>query len=210
MLDWGVLWQYREALLTGFTVTLWVSAASIVCSTVLGVTVGCVGTLPSPLLRQMTNTYTEILRNLPVIVKLFFFYFVTGLPVVPATLVALSLHQSAYIADVTSAGLRSVASGQLDASLSLGLGHVQAFRFVILPQVVRIVVPPMTTQYVSVIKNSSVAALISLKELTYQTQEINVETFRGFEAATAATLLYILVTSAVIAAMAKLQRRLLV
>jgi polar amino acid transport system permease protein len=71
------------------------------------------------------------------------------------------------------------------------------------------VIPPMTTQYVSVVKNSSVAALISLKELTYQTQEINVETFRGFEAATAATFLYILLTTAVITTMSKLQRRLL-
>ena len=207
-MDWGILWQYREALLAGFTVTLWVSAASIAGSTVLGVAIGCLGTLPSLLLARLVGTYTEVLRNLPVIVKLFFFYFVVGLPVVPASVLALSLHQSAYIADVTSAGIRSVARGQLDASLSLGHSRWQAFLYVILPQVMRIVIPPMTTQYVSVIKNSSVCALISLQELTYQTQQINVETFRGFEAATAATLLYILIALAVIGLLSKLHQRL--
>jgi len=206
-MDWGILWQYREALFTGFMITLWVSAASILCSTVLGVIMGCLGALPSALLVRIVGSYTEVLRNLPVIVKLFFFYFVVGLPAVPATLVALSLHQSAYIADVTGAGIRSVARGQLDAALSLGHGYRQAFRHIILPQVVRIVIPPMTTQYVSVVKNSSVAELISLKELTYQTQEINVETFRGFEAATAATVLYVLIASIVIGLMTMLQQR---
>ncbi|MGH7079526.1 MAG: amino acid ABC transporter permease [Acetobacteraceae bacterium] len=205
-MDWGVLWQYREALLDGFTVTVWVSVASICGSTLLGVTAGCLGTLPSLLLARLVGTYTEVLRNLPVIVKLFFFYFVVGLPVIPASVLALSLHQSAYIADVTAAGIRSVARGQLDASLSLGHSHAQAFLYVILPQVVRIVIPPMTTQYVSVVKNSSVAALISLQELTYQTQQINVETFRGFEAATAATLLYIAIALVVIGALAWLHR----
>lgn len=205
-MDWGVLWQYREALLEGFTVTLWVSVASIAGSTLLGVTVGCLGTLPSLLLARLVATYTEVLRNLPVIVKLFFFYFVVGFPVIPASVLALSLHQSAYIADVTAAGIRSVARGQLDASLSLGHNRWQAFVYVILPQVVRIVIPPMTTQYVSVVKNSSVAALISLQELTYQTQQINVETFRGFEAATAATLLYIAIALAVIGLLSRLHR----
>lgn len=205
-MDWGVLWQYREALLDGFTVTLWVSVASICGSTLLGVTAGCLGTLPSLLLARLVGTYTEVLRNLPVIVKLFFFYFVVGLPVIPASVLALSLHQSAYIADVTTAGIRSVARGQLDASLSLGHSRSQAFLYVILPQVVRIVIPPMTTQYVSVVKNSSVAALISLQELTYQTQQINVETFRGFEAATAATLLYIAIALAVIGVLTRLHQ----
>lgn len=205
-MDWGVLWQYRGALLEGFTATLWVSVASIAGSTLLGVTVGCLGTLPSLLLARLVGTYTEVLRNLPVIVKLFFFYFVVGLPVIPACVLALSLHQSAYIADVTAAGIRSVARGQLDASLSLGHSRWQAFVYVILPQVVRIVIPPMTTQYVSVVKNSSVAALISFQELTYETQQINVETFRGFEAATAATALYIAIALAVIGLLTRLHR----
>ena len=188
--------------------TIGVSILGIIGSTIVGVLVGCLGTLPSFLLRRATGLYTEVLRNLPLIVKLFFLYFIVGLPALWAAVAALVLHQSAYIADITRSGIRSVALGQLDAALSLGHGYWQAFRYVIVPQTVRIVLPPMTSQYVSVIKNSSVTALISIQDLTFQTQEINVETFRGFEAATATTVLYMLVASVVIALMTRLHRRL--
>jgi polar amino acid transport system permease protein len=207
-LDWSILWQYRAALISGLLTTLWVSAAGIVCSTAAGVLVGCVGALPSLVARRVAGAYTGFLRNLPMIVKLFFLYFILGLPAVPAALLALTLHQSAYIADVMSAGIRSVARGQVDAALSLGLKWVQVFRCVVLPQVLRIVIPPLTTQYVAVVKNSSVTALIAIPDLTYQTQDINVETFRGFEAATAATALYALIAITVIGGMSALASRL--
>ncbi len=206
-MDWSVLWQYREALASGLLVTIGISIAGIIGATLMGVLVGCLGTVPSYLLQRLTGAYTEILRNLPLIVKLFFLYFVAGLGAVPAALAALVLHQSAYIADITAAGLRSVSRGQLDAGLSLGHSRWEVFRFVILPQAARIVIPPMTSQYVSVIKNSSVLALIGIADLTFETQQINVDTFRGFEAATAATILYLLVAAVVIAVMTRLQPR---
>ena len=205
-MDWAVLWQYRDALATGLAITVGVSAACIAGATILGVLVGCLARSGSALLRRLTGAYTELLRNLPLIVKLFFLYFVAGLPALPAALAALVLHQSAYIADVTAAALRSVGSGQFDAGLSLGLSRAQVFRGVILPQTLRVMLPPMTSQYVAVVKNSSLVALIGVTDLTFETQQINVDTFRGFEAATAATLLYMLVAGAVIAGMARLQR----
>jgi polar amino acid transport system permease protein len=206
-MDWAILWEYRAALAGGLAITLAVSALAIVGATIVGVLMGCLRGGGVYLLQRMTATYTELLRNLPLIVKLFFLYFVIGLPALPAALAALVLHQSAYIADVTEAGLRSVGRGQLDAGLSLGLKRWQVYRRIILPQTVRVMLPPMTSQYVSVIKNTSVVALIGVADLTFQTQQINVETFRGFEAATAATLLYMLVAGAVIAGMTRLQRR---
>jgi polar amino acid transport system permease protein len=206
-MDWSILWQYRGALASGLVITLWVSALAIVGSTLLGVLVGCLAVQRSYLLRRLTSVYTETLRNLPLIVKLFFLYFIVGLPAVPAALLALILHQSAYIADVTRAGIRSVSRGQLAAGLSLGHSYPQVFRYIILPQAGRIILSPMTTQYVSAVKNSSVVALIAVQDLTYQTQEINVETFRGFEAATAATVLYIFVALIVIGLMLAAQRR---
>lgn len=206
-MDWGVLWEYRAALAEGLATTLGISVLGIVLATALGVLVGCAGHTRSYLLRKLTGTYTELLRNLPLIVKLFFLYFIVGLQALPAALAALVLHQSAYIADVTTAGLRTVARGQFDAALSLGLRRGQAFRLVVLPQMVRVMVPPMTSQYVSIIKNSSVVALIGVADLTFQTQQINIDTFRGFEAATAVTLLYMLLAGAVILGMTWLQRR---
>lgn len=206
-MDWGVLWEYRAALAEGFAITVAVSAVAIVLATVLGVAVGYAGTRPSFLLRKLTRSYTELLRNLPLIVKLFFLYFVVGLQPLPASVAALVLHQSAYIADVTAAGLRTVGRGQTDAARSLGMREATAFRLVVLPQMVRAMVPPMTSQYVAIIKNTSLVALIGIADLTFQTQQINIDTFRGFEAATAVTLLYMLIAGAVILAMSRLQRR---
>jgi polar amino acid transport system permease protein len=206
-MDWAILWEYRAALASGLAITLAISALAIVGATIVGVLVGCLRGSKSYLLQRLTGTYTELLRNLPLIVKLFFLYFVVGLPALPAALAALVLHQSAYIADVTASGLRSVGAGQIDAGLSLGLKRWQVYRLVILPQTVRVMLPPMTSQYVSVIKNTSVVALIGVADLTFQTQQINVETFRGFEAATAATLLYMLLAGAVIGVMTRWQRR---
>src|SRR6185312_15698626 len=140
--------QYRAALASGLVITLWVSALAIVGSTILGMLIGCLAVQPSYLLRRFTGVYTETLRNLPLIVKLFFLYFIVSLPAVPAALIALILHQSAYIADVTRAGIRSISRGQLAAGLSLGHTYPQIFRYIILPQAVRIILPPMTTQYV--------------------------------------------------------------
>ena len=206
-MDWSVLWQFRFTLLSGAWITCWLSVLSIIGATITGVAIGCLASVPSFLLTRLTGVYTELMRNLPLVVKLFFLYFVVGLPGIPAAIAALVLHQSAYIADITRAGLRSVAAGQFEAGRSLGLGTVRLFRLVILPQMVPVLGPPMTTQYVSILKNSAVVALIAVQDLTFETQEVNVQTFRGFEAATAATAIYGLMALAVIAGMRMLPRR---
>lgn len=202
-MDWSVLWQYREELASGLAITLAISAAGILGATVLGVLVGCLATSRSYLLQKLTGSYTSLLRNLPLLVKLVFLYYVASLGPLTAAIVALVLHQSAPIADVVASGIRSVAVGQFDAALALGLRPVEIFRRIILPQTVRVILPPMTTQYASIVKNSAVVSLIGVADLTFQTQEINVQTFRGFEAATAATVLYAVVTFLVIFVMSR-------
>jgi polar amino acid transport system permease protein len=205
--DWLTVWGFRDAILHGYLVTLWLAAAVIVGATLLGSVLGCLATMPSFFLQRLTTTFTEVMRNLPAVVKVFFLYFVVGLPAYSALLTALILHQSAYISDITSAGIRSIARGQLDAGLSLGHGYLQTFRYIILPQVVRIVIPPLTTQHVAALKHTSVAGLIAIQELTFETQEVNVATFRGFEAATVATVLYVIAAMVIIGAMSLLHNR---
>src|SRR5256885_936552 len=85
-MDWHILWEYRAALWSGLVVTVWISAAGIVGSTVVGVVIGCLGSTPSFYLRKLTSAYTELLRNLPLLVKVFFFYFVLSMPTIPAAL----------------------------------------------------------------------------------------------------------------------------
>src|SRR3546814_14781709 len=119
--------------------------------------------MPIFFLAKILDLYVEILRNIPAVVKLFLIHFVLGFDAFMAGAIALSLHQSAYIADVISAGLRSLPAGQLEAALSTGLSYRHAFTRVLLPQALRITIPPMTTQFVTVVKNSTIGILISLE-----------------------------------------------
>ena len=206
-MEWHVLWDYRAHLLDGLILTVSLSAASIVGSTMLGTVVGCLNDLRSLYLRRAISAYIEVMRNIPVVVKLFFLHFVVGLDGIPAALLSLILHQSAYIADVTIAGLRSIPVGQRDAALACGHSEAEVFRYILLPQVTRIIIPPLTTQYIQIVKNSAVVMLIALEDLTFQTQLIEHQTFRGFEAAAAVTILYLLVVLVIVAVMELLHKR---
>ena len=115
-LDWYVLWDYRGDLLRGLGLTVGISLTTILGATLLGLAVGCLRALPGFFLHRMTGLYVEVMRNIPVVVKLFFAHFVIGLDALPAGLIVLILHQSAYIADITAAGLRSVPLGQAEAA----------------------------------------------------------------------------------------------
>ncbi|MCG8593412.1 MAG: amino acid ABC transporter permease [Kiloniellales bacterium] len=205
-LDWYIIWDYRADLLRGFWLTVRISLAAMLGATLVGVAVGCLRALPSFFLHRLTGLYVEGLRNIPVVVKLFFGHFVLGLDALPAGIVVLVLHQSAYIADVTTAGLRSLPFGQTEAALASGLSYPQIFGSVLLPQAVRAMIPPMTTQYTQIVKNSAVVMLIALEDLTFMTQRIEHETFRGIEASTTVTVLYLLIVLLIALAMSALQR----
>lgn len=203
---WYIIWDFRDSILKGLWVTLELSFYSIIGSTIVGVLFGCLNTLPSFFIRRFCTTYVEVMRNIPVVVKLFFLHFIVGFDSFESGVIGLVLHQSAYIADVTAAGLRSVPHGQTEAARSCGHGYFQVFRYILVPQAVRYVIPPMTTQYVQVVKNSAVALLIALEELTFQTQWIEHKTFRGFEAAAAVTLVYLVIVLVIASMMSVVQR----
>lgn len=205
-LDWYVIWEYRADLVRGFQLTLILSVGTIVGATVFGVAIGCLRALPYFFLNRLIGIYVELFRNTPVVVKLFFAHFVLGMDAFPAGIIVLILHHSAYIADVTAAGLRSVPRGQVEAAMATGLGEAQMFVSVLLPQAARAMIPALTTQYTYTVKNSAVVMLIALQDLTFVTQKIEHETFRGFEAATTVTVLYLLIVLVVATAMSLLQR----
>jgi polar amino acid transport system permease protein len=206
-MDWAIIWQYRAALWDGLLQTLQLSVVGCVGSLVLGTLVACVGALHGYLPRQLTSVYVESLRNVPVIVKLVIFYYVIGLDAVTSSYLALIVHQSAYIANVIAAGLRTIPNEQVESARASGLSYGQCFLHVQLPQAARITIPPMTNQFIEVVKNSAVVMLIGVSELTYQAQQIESDTFRGFEATTTVTLLYILVTFAIVVGMAAFEKR---
>lgn len=188
---WPVLWKYRDLLLEGLWITLFLFVVGALCALALGVIFGAMGTARFRILRIVSEIYVEVNRNTPLVVKLFFLYFGFGLDAYYAAIIGLALHQSAYMAEIVRAGIDLIAIGQMEAGLSSGLTRMQVMRRIILPQGLVIVIPPMTTQILETLKNSSIAMTIAIPELTFQTQQIEAYSFRGFEAATAATGMYL-------------------
>lgn len=207
------LWQ-------GFLVTLGISLCAILLSTFLGLLLAALRESNSKLLRSIVIVYSSLFRNTPLLVQLFFWYFgagqifpsgmmiwlntpheleVAGLAIAwpsfefLAGLFGLTLYSAAFIAEEVRAGIRGVAAGQKQAAYALGLTGWQSMRLVILPQALRIVMPPLLGQYMNIIKNSSLTMAIGVAELSYASRQVETETLKTFQAFGVATLLYILV-----------------
>jgi polar amino acid transport system permease protein len=191
---WPVLWQHADLLWDGLKLTVQLFVICSVLSLALGLVVGVVASSRSAWLRGLAEAYVELIRNVPIVVKLFFIYFALGFEAFPAAIIGLSLHQSSYMGEVIRAGIKSVPRGQVEASQATGLSLLAVYRYVVLPQALIIAIPPMTTQFLEVLKNSSLAMTITVAELTAQTLLIESLTFRGFEVATAVTALYLLLS----------------
>jgi glutamate/aspartate transport system permease protein len=229
--NWGVFLeetpeggtQYWELLLSGLGWTLAVSALSLVVALLLGVVVGTLRTTDGRWLVRLGNAWVELFRNIPLLVQMFLWYFVIPELVPPlkawmvasepahaqflAAVVCLGLFTSARVAEQVRAGIQSLSRGQRLAAAALGLTTPQAYRHVLLPMALRIVVPPLTSEAMNLVKNSSIALTIGLAELTFRARELGEYTFSYFEAFTAATLIYVGVAMTVNRAMAWVERR---
>jgi glutamate/aspartate transport system permease protein len=214
---------YWQTLLDGLGWTVATSLAGWVMALVLGFAVGALRTLPAPWLRRLGTAYVELFRNIPLLVQMFLWYFVVpevlppalgdrlkALPNAPfvTAVVCLGFFTSARVAVQVTAGIEALAGGQRLAALALGLNLRQSYRHVLLPLALRIILPPLTSEFLNIIKNSSVALTIGLIELTASARALQEFSFQVFEAFAAATLIYVLVNLLVTAAMHRLERRL--
>jgi polar amino acid transport system permease protein len=204
--DWSILWgEWGLRLLDGLWVTVQLAAVSLVLSLALGVVFGVARWSEVRVLRPLCWAYVELARNVPPLVQILFWYFSAKL-ILPAPVflwlrnvgyefaaaaVALTLYHGAFVAEIVRAGFAAIPRGQFDAARSLGLRFLPMVRLVVLPQVVRIVVPPLTNEAAGLVKNTSLALAIGVAEIAYQTKYIDTYTFRGVEALSAATVLYL-------------------
>lgn len=200
-LDWHVLVEYRQLIIDGLILTVEISIVAAVVAFVLGSAVGVGRRFLEGPAGWILTAYIEFFRNIPPLVQFFFWYFAIGLDSFLGAVVGLSVFQSTYIAEVVRSGLQSIPKTQLEAARSSGLNFFQMLRYVIFPQAMIRIVPALSIEFINIIKNSSAAMTIGVMELTFQTQEISSRTFRGFEAATAVTLLYIALAFVVVLAM---------
>lgn len=198
--SWGLL------LLKGFGVTIILAAISAVFALLIGLFVGVTRWASFRVLEPFCWAYIEVARNTPPLVQILFWYFSAsfifptavvrwlvelGLPFA-AAVIALSLYHGAFVAEVIRAGLNAVPRGQYEAARAIGLNSWQMMRWAIMPQVLRIVLPSMANELVSLAKGTSLALAIGVVELSYQVKYIETYAFRGVEALMGATVLYLL------------------
>ena len=197
--------SYLDWLISAWGWTLLVSGLGLAIAIVLGILMGALRTLPDTkstyrFLLWFSTCWVELFRNIPIIVQVFLWYyvipaFVTPLKSVPSfwlVSIALGFFTSARIAEQVRAGIGSISSGQRAAAIALGLTTFQTYRYVILPIALRIVIPPLTSESMNLIKNSSVAFAVSVPELTLFAMQAQEETSHGIEVYLAVTALYAL------------------
>ncbi|MGH8705243.1 MAG: amino acid ABC transporter permease [Burkholderiales bacterium] len=230
--NWGIFFQnepggtgtYLQYLIVGLGWTLATALAAWVIALVVGAIVGTLRTTPLQWAVRLGSAYVEIFRNVPLIVQMFLWFFVMPelLPkglgdaikqmpppwgsYIPAVL-CLGIYTSVRVAEQVRAGIGSLPRGQRMAGTALGLTLPQTYRYVILPMAVRIVLPPLTSEFMNIVKNSSVALTIGLLELTGRARAMQEFSFQVFEAFAAATLIYLLTNLVVVFGMRTLEAK---
>jgi len=220
----GATGTYLKYLVVGLGWTLVTALAAWVIALSVGAAVGTLRTTPLPWVVRLGNLYVEIFRNIPLIVQMFLWFFVfpellpKGLgdwikqmpppwgSYIPAVL-CLGIFTSVRVAEQVRAGINSLPRGQRMAGTAMGLTQAQTYRHVILPQAFRIILPPLTSEFMNIIKNSSVALTIGLLELTGRARAMQEFSFHVFEAFATATVIYLLTNLVVVLGMRALEQK---
>ena len=179
-LDQALTWSNLRFILDGLWVTLEVAIVSIILSFIIGGIFGVIRYLKIPVISVGVGIIIDIIRNLPLLLIIFFTYF--ALPQIGiqfsifwSAVIALTIFESAMLSEIIRGGLLAVPKGQLEAGISTGLTKIQTIYYIVLPQGLKLMVPPLVSQFVSLIRDTSLAVIISLPELTHNTKIIYAE-----------------------------------
>jgi glutamate/aspartate transport system permease protein len=228
--NWRIFWEmspdgvhtYFDTLMAGAAWTLATALSAWIIALVLGLLVGTARTLPNRALAAVANAYVELFRNIPLLVQMFLWYFVmpellpapagAWLKVMPdaafiTALLSLGFFTSARVAVQVSAGIEALPRGQTLAATALGLTLAQTYRYILLPIACRMILPPLTSEFLNIIKNSSVALTIGLIELTASARAIQEFSFQVFEAFSAATIIYVVINIFIVTMMQLVEKR---
>jgi glutamate/aspartate transport system permease protein len=214
--------RYLDWVLSGLKITLTLGLSAWLIALVLGAVLGVMRTLPNQALSTFAAAYVELFRNVPLIVQLFIWYFV-GPELLPfgdalkkidpvaqqylAAMLCLGTYTAARICEQVRGGILSLPRGQRLAGQALGMTTVQTYRHVLLPMAVRIIVPPLTSEFLNIFKNSAVASTVGLLDLAAQGRQLVDYTSRPYESFIAITAMYILVNAVVMLLMRVVESR---
>ena len=222
-MDWQVFLNddgsgrtYLQWLMEAWRWTLAVAGSSWLVAMVFGSLMGTLRTLPnSPWLVRLANVWVELFRNVPLLVQIFIWYFVLPkifppmrqLPGFALVVMALGFFTSSRIAEQVRAGIQALPKGQRYAGMAVGFSTMQTYRYVILPMAFRIIFPPLTSESMNLLKNSSVAFAVSIPELTFYFTQVGEETSRPIEVYLAVCLLYVVSAVVVNRVMAFIEKK---
>ena len=210
--NFNVIWANADNLLWGLALGLALAVFSIAFGAAIGLVCAFAALGRSPLLGKAVAVYVAVIRNTPLLVIVLVVYFALPdlgirLGKLESFVLSLALYAGAYLTEVFRASLLGVPAGLIDAGLSIGLTRLQVARFVRFPIMLRNALPALGSTFISLFKDSSIAAAIAVPELTFQARRINVDTFRVVEAWMAASVLYVSTSLTIAAGLRRLERR---
>ncbi|MGG1661949.1 amino acid ABC transporter permease [Brevibacillus sp. NRS-1366] len=208
---WSVIPENFDLLWNGLLLTLQLSASALLVSIPVGILLGLCRVSGNRIVSFLAVSYVEFIRGVPLLVLLLWIFFVLGkfLKLGPfwSGVVGLGLFSAAFIAEIVRAGIQAVPRGQMEAARSSGMSYVQAMRFIILPQAFRKVLPPMASQFITLIKDSSLVSVISVVDLTLVAKNLVATSFRALEVWTFVAIMYFCITFFLSQLIALLERR---
>jgi glutamate/aspartate transport system permease protein len=219
-----VLWRqpYGEWMLRGIWMTLQLGLLAWIIALFLGILIGTMRASPWKPLRWVGTVYVEIFRNVPFLVQLFFWFYagpmifgktiqfkINAISALNyyAAIIGLGLYTASRVAEHMRAGFASIGQGQYQAALSTGMTQWQMYRHIMIPHALRLILPPLTTEFLTIFKNSSVAMTIGVAETTFMSYKIDSETFHGLEATTGAMFVYLVLGMTVVKTMSYIEKK---
>jgi polar amino acid transport system permease protein len=191
---WNILKFLPDGILYTFLVTL----MSIVFAMIIGLFAGLGRISRIKVVNRLATIYVEVIRGIPLLAQLFFIYYALGkfvqLPRLLSAVIAMSVCYGAYIGEIFRAGIQSIPRGQMEAALALGLTRAQAMRRVILPQTVRMILPPIGNEFIALLKDSSLVSILAVSDLLRRGREFASTTFQYFETYSIVALVYLVIT----------------
>lgn len=181
---WIKVWTYRNTFEMGFLNTLLTAAAAVLLSMVLGIVLGLMATSGKIILRGISRVYVEVIQNTPLLLQICFLYYALAfsgksIGIIPTGILSIGIYHGAYMAEVIRAGIEAIPKGQFEAASSQGFGYIGRMYYIILPQSIKIILPPMVNQVVNLIKNTSCLYIIGGADLISQTYNFVTGTSTG-------------------------------
>ncbi|MBI2881877.1 MAG: amino acid ABC transporter permease [Candidatus Tectomicrobia bacterium] len=194
--NFGIVWDFRMVYVRGALVTVGLSLYAVVFSMVLGLFIGIARQSKHRVLSLPAAWYVEVLRDTPLLVQIVWIFYcfpiLTGLKLSPfwSCVLAISIHMSAYVAEIFRAGIASIDKGQVDAAKVLGMSYAQVMRRIILPQAFRRMLPPLVNNFADILKLTSLASVIGVYELLHSVDNVIMNSFRPLELYTVLAVVY--------------------